>query len=98
MHCINCVYYNPCMNDKPVSVVHYFAHEYTVILFRLQSANRQLDELRSNQEAELGHLHNQLERSTSRTVTLEKELKKSTRTKERLDQEVKGLKEELWKK
>ena len=64
----------------------------------MEDATRQLDELQSSQEEELSDLRNQLERTTSRTGALEGEQAEARRTKEKMDEVVFGLKEELEKK
>ena len=43
-------------------------------LYRLEDATRQLDELQSSREEEVGHLKEQLERTTAKIGALEGEL------------------------
>ena len=65
---------------------------------RLEDATRQLDELHSSQEEEVGHLKEQLERKTSRMGALEGELTEARKTEVKANEVAKGLKEELEKK
>ena len=63
-------------------------------LYRLEDATRQLDELQSSREEEVGHLKEQLERTTTKMGTLEGEL-----TEARLaEAKVKEFNKELEKK
>ena len=66
--------------------------------YRLEDAARQLDELQSSREEEVSHLRKQLEGTTSRMGALEGQLVEAKRTKEKMDEEVRGLKEEQEKK
>ena len=66
--------------------------------YRLEGATRQLDELQSSHEEELSHTREQLERTTSRMGALEGQLVEAKRTKEKMDEVVRGLKEEREKK
>ena len=65
---------------------------------RLEDATRQLDELQSSREEEVGHLKEQLERTTTRMGTLEGELTEARKTEVKANEVAKGLKEELEKK
>ena len=65
---------------------------------RLEDATRQRDELQSCQEEEVGHLKEQLERTTTRMGTLEGELTEARLAEVKANEVAKGLKEELEKK
>ena len=65
---------------------------------RLEDAARQLDELQSSREEEVSHLRKQLEGTTSRMRALEGQLVEAKRTKEKMDELVRGLKEEQERK
>ena len=67
---------------------------YLLFNYRLEDVTRQLDELQSSQEEEVSYLTKQLERTTSRMGALERELAEAKRTKEKMDEVVRGLKEE----
>ena len=71
---------------------------YTLLLFRVESTTRQLDEVQASREEELA----QLERSVTRMGELEKELAEEkqvkvrlTQVKARQEQELRALKEKL---
>ena len=64
---------------------------------RLEDTTRQRDELQSCRE-EVGHLKEQLERTTTRMGTLEGELTEARLAEVKANEVAKGLKEELEKK
>ena len=65
---------------------------------RLEDATRQRDELQCSREEEVGHLKEQLERTTTRMGTLEGELTEARLAEVKANEVAKGLKEELEKK
>ena len=66
--------------------------------YSLEDATRQLDELQSRQEEEVSHLKEQLERTTTRTGTLEGELTEARRMEVKANEIAMGLGKELEKK